>query len=309
MGMIDIALKIGKSVQVKIASMKVEGLKGHLLVTFFCSFSALAFPVKSVNAQTLVKFVASGSFESSEVLLRAKLYKPTGEGKFPAVVLMHGCGGWQPSVEYSLKSHAKYLVKQGYAVLNVDSFGPRHIVNGKTCGSYQLLREARKYRTSDAFDALHYLQAQSFVDPDNVFLMGQSNGGSVAIISSKESTERNYGAGAPGFRAIAAYYPWCGAFGGSRVTLGTPLIVFGGGQDDWVPPEGCERVRASGADYQVHIYPDAAHSFDLEIMKQRYYGNLVGYSKSATQDSRVKMMVFFNRHLTPERNRIRLSRQ
>ena len=279
-----------------------------MLVAFFCSFSALAFPVKSVNAQTRVKFVASGSFESNEVLLRAELYKPAGEGKFPAVVLMHGCMGWQPTVEYSLKSHANYLVNQGYAVLSVDSFGPRHIVGGKICESFQLLSEARKYRTSDAFDALHYLQAQNFVDPDNVFLMGQSNGGSVAIISAKESTVRNYATGAPGFRAIAAYYPWCGAFGGYRVTC-TPLIVFGGAQDDWVPPQDCERVRVSGADYQVHIYPDAVHSFDLEIMTQRYYGKLVGYSKSATQDSRAKMTAFFNGHLTPERNRIRLSTQ
>ena len=307
--MTDIALKIGKFAQGNIARIKAEGLKGHLLLAFFYSFSALAFPIKSVNAQTLVKFVASGSYESNEVLLRAKLYKPAGEGKFPAVVLMHGCMGWQPSVEYSLQSHANYLVNQGYAVLSVDSFGPRHIVGGKICKSYQLLMEARKYRTSDAFDALHYLQAQSFVDPENVFLMGQSNGGSVAIISAKKSTERDYGAGAPGFRAIVAYYPWCGAFGGSRVTLGTPLIVFGGGQDDWVPPEGCEKVLTSGADYQVHIYPNAVHSFDLGIMKQRYNGKLVGYSKSATQDSRAKMAAFFNGHLTPERNRIHLSRQ
>ena len=45
-----------------------------------------------------VRFQASNSAQSGQVLLTAQLYRPHGAGPFPAVVLMHGCGGWQPAV-------------------------------------------------------------------------------------------------------------------------------------------------------------------------------------------------------------------
>jgi dienelactone hydrolase len=249
-------------------------------------------------AQQAVTFPASEPFTSSEIALRAELYKPEGAGPYPAAVLMHGCGGWQPAVRHALRIHARYLVKNGFAVLSLDSFGPRKNSGGEVCKSFRLLREARDYRTHDAFDAMRYLQAQTFVDAANIFLMGQSNGGSVALIAANSASSKEYNRAGTPFRAIVAYYPWCGAFGSSRVSLASPLLVLGGGKDDWVPPQDCQRTRAVGADLEVTIYPEAAHSFDLDIMAQRYLGKLVGGDARATSDSRDKMLAFFNTHRT-----------
>lgn len=246
-----------------------------------------------VWAQEAVKFEASQPFSADELLLKAELFRPDGSGQFPAVVLMHGCGGWQPAVRYALNTHARYLREHGFVVLNLDSFGPRHTSGGKLCANDRALYKALSYRTQDAFDALHYLQKLDYVAPDNIFLMGQSNGGAVAIRVAKTATSRAHNNGGATFRGVVAYYPWCGEFGRSRVSLASPLLIFAGGRDDWVPARECQNVRATGAALEVKIYSEAAHSFDLDILPQRFQGKLIGSDPHATQDSRARMLAFF----------------
>jgi len=244
-----------------------------------------------------VQFEASNPAQSGQVLLTAQLFLPQGAGPFPAVVLMHGCGGWQPAVLHALQEHAEFLVWHGFAVLNLDSFGPRKKAGGQVCESWQLLQDARFYRTYDAFDALRFLQARHFVDAQNVFLMGQSNGGSVAIKAALASDPRAYGRAGATFRALVAYYPWCGVLGERDLTLASPLLIFGGGLDDWTPPYQCLQARASGAPLRVKIYPQAVHSFDVDILVQRFLGRWIGENPYAVRDSRELMLAFFQEHL------------
>lgn len=266
-------------------------------ISLVISISVLA--ANRAVAQEVVEFEATKPHAADQVLLKAELYKPDGADKrSPAVVLMHGCGGWQPAVRHGLQTHARYLRQRGFVVLNVDSFGPRQSTGGKVCASLQALYQARTYRTYDAFDALQYLRDQDFVDPDNIFLVGQSNGGSVAIRAAKATTPQKYNEDGTPFRGIVAYYPWCGEFGSSRVSLASPLLVLAGGKDDWVPARECQGIRANGAELQVKIYPEAAHSFDLDILTQRYQGKLVGGHPEAATDSRERMLTFFVDHLT-----------
>ena len=53
--------------------------------------------------------------------LKGKLTKPDGDGPFPAVVLLHGCGGMQDR-DYGWVGKLK---SWGFVTLMVDSFGPR----------------------------------------------------------------------------------------------------------------------------------------------------------------------------------------
>jgi dienelactone hydrolase len=140
---------------------------------------------------------------------------------------------------------------------------------------------------TDAFDAQRYLQSLGYVDAENIFLMGQSNGGSVALTAARTH-------GAHPFRAVAAYYPWCGSFGSTNVNLASPTIIFGGNDDDWVHPLDCRRNKSTGAELKLVLYPGAAHSFDVRISKQRFIGKLIGYDENATRDSSSKMIAFFD---------------
>lgn len=259
-----------------------------MLLRLVALLSCLAAPVLAEN----VSFPAQSQYDGSPITLDATLQMPASPGPHPAVILMHGCGGLQPAVAEALDIHAKALNDAGFATLVLDSFGPRGISSGYVCETYERLRKARSYRMQDARDAKAFLQSLPQVDGANIFVMGQSNGGSVTIRLSQRDTRD--------FRALAAYYPWCGAFNrlGSKADLTTPLIVFGGDADDWVPPDGCTTLTAQGAEYAVHIYPGAAHSFDLQIPEQTFQGHLVGNNPEAEIDSRAKMIAFFKRHLT-----------
>src|SRR5690606_20148865 len=149
-------------------------------IVWLLLFSSI-FLASNVLAFETVSIKATQPFGSKSLTIRAELFKPAGPGPFPAVVLMHGCGGWQPAVLNALRTHALHFTDRGYVVLNLDSFGPRRNSGGSVCESIARLSDARVYRANDAIDALRYLQSLNFVNPSRVFLMGQSNGGSVAI--------------------------------------------------------------------------------------------------------------------------------
>ena len=272
-----------------------RGDRRRLVSVALWSMPSLFLP--AAHAGEKVMFEASRAYYADHVTLRADISKPAGEGPFPAVVLMHGCGGWQPAVRYTMNSYADFLVSKGFVVLNLDSFGPRSIGGGKVCENVSKQVDALDYRTYDAYDALKYLQSLKYVNPKGIFLMGQSNGGSVAINVALGDGPREMKTKDGGYRAVVAYYPWCGSFGNRRIELAKPLLVFGGGQDSWTPTQECENARSTGASLDVKVYPEAAHSFDLEMVPQRYLGNLVGLNRPAADDSRERMLSFFIKHI------------
>src|SRR5271169_1994921 len=77
-------------------------------------------------AQELVHFPSfedNGSGRSSTAL-DGVLLRPTGEGRHPAVIFLHGCGGLfmrtSGAIEPGERDWAGELTRRGYAVLMVD---------------------------------------------------------------------------------------------------------------------------------------------------------------------------------------------
>ena len=95
------------------------------------------------------------------VTLDATLVRPSGDGPFPAVVELHGCGGL---VAQSYR-WARWLAARGYVALVVDSFGPRG-----TKGNCRSEPDDPPItaRFDDAMGALRYLQSQPYVRGDRV---------------------------------------------------------------------------------------------------------------------------------------------
>jgi dienelactone hydrolase len=224
--------------------------------------------------------------------------KPEGEGPFPAVLLLHGCGGLTPGVVQGLSDHADVLVAAGYVTVVMGSFSRRNKAGGRVCKSLEELGYARHYRVKDAYQAQSLLASLPFVDGRNFFLIGQSNGGSVALLLASGYNPAGRDDVVP-FRGVAAFYPWCGALTATP-ELVSPLLVLGAGQDDWVSPEGCRQraARARGAAMEVVIYEAAHHSFDLPIAQQVYAGHIVEGDPEATIDSRRRILDFFQQQLT-----------
>lgn len=243
---------------------------------------------------------ANDDFDSGEDFA-LKVLKPTGPGPFPTVLMLHGCAGLTPAVVESLHNHAAVLTEAGYLVAILDSFSRREKGGGRVCRSLDELGYARYYRVKDVYGAMARLAPAPYVDARNFFVIGQSNGGSVALAlaAGAEGTGAK-GGGDHEIRAIVAFYPWCGTLHASPV-LQIPLLVLGAGQDDWVSPEGCRHRAASatGAVMEVVVYDEARHSFDLPIEKQVYEGHVVEGAEEPTRDSRVRILDFFKRFLAP----------
>jgi len=191
----------------RIPSLKYATKKPLIHLRFALLALATAAFFVPAPAMAKVQAVSIPSTSNSGLSLNAHLHRPAGGGRAPAVVLMHGCGGWQPAVRKGLDAYARFLVGNGFVVLNVDSFGPRGNQGGTVCQSLNRLSAARRYRTSDAYDALQFLRAQPFVDAKSVFLIGQSNGGSVAMIAAMERTRRSQIGGQQAFAVSWPFTP------------------------------------------------------------------------------------------------------
>ena len=215
--------------------------------------------------------------QPSPIELSGELYRPPGDGPVPAVVALHGCGGTGSRVNKD--PIGAQFTALGYAVLFVDSFGPRGITNG--CTPAYWLNPVD--RVGDAFAALAYLAQLPFVDPERIAVVGYSQGADVTLSAvtpgGDESVFDRH------FRAAIAYYPWCGGFNG---TVAVPTVILVGERDDWTPAAACKKLMArrgsEGAPLRLVVYPDAYHAFNIVTLRDRpitYQGHHLEYNEAA----------------------------
>jgi dienelactone hydrolase len=210
------------------------------------------------------------------------LSRPQGEGPFPAIVVMHGCGGLGSRLKNDV---ADRFVSQGYVVLVIDSFETRQMKS--TC---QNTPRDRMFTISDrlydAYGALHFLSNTPFVDGRRVALMGFSAGGVTALEATKiEGDEQLM---AQKFKAAVAYYPTCSVSEGDATV---PTLIMVGELDDWGPPARCQQrlthLSGKGPEIRLVVYPGAFHDFDVPTAKPGtvFFGHRLQYSASATAQS------------------------
>ena len=235
-----------------------------------------------------------GGTQESPVRVVGYLSRPPGDGPFPAVVLLHGCGGFHAP----MLSWADRLSRWGYAALAVDSFGTRNIENYCTglVSTYQAL---------DAYAALRWLQDKSFVRPSRIAVMGFSQGGwAVLDALDKGLMEHLF---PHKFRAGIAFYPLCKHTSG---IMTRPVLVLIGDADTWTPAADCEAMAAgrsaSGAPrlpgdrsmVELVVYPGVHHGFDqldLSLAPTRgitIKGHRAEFNEEATRNSIVRVRNF-----------------
>lgn len=240
------------------------------------------------------------------------LFKPEGAGPFPALVLMHQCGGLGArKPNESMLTWAKEAVARGYVALLVDSLGPRG-VDTVCYGPKGGILFARGVK--DAMQAAEHLQKFDFVDRKRIALAGYSWGAMVGVLA---SSARWSGNAVPGLRfaATVAFYPGCftirpptvAAYEIVQPDIDRPLLVLMGQQDTETPAEECVAklgtAKAAGAPVEWHVYPQATHCWDCRQLdgfsKTDVRGNSVVYRYGAddTADSLQRMFQFLDRSM------------
>jgi dienelactone hydrolase len=197
--------------------------------------------------------------------LHAQLYKPDGDGPFPTVIALHGCGGLSGHSEPVLPRYrdwAEHLLQGGQAVLLPDSYGSREL--GPQCRVKERTVRGRRERVEDVTAARQWLLQQPWVARDRISLMGWAGGASALLWAVRpQASTRDV---APDFRSAIAFYPDCRSSAGLGWSARVPTLVMIGAKDDVASLPACRQMidgaRGRSALTRFVVYPGAYHDFD-----------------------------------------------
>lgn len=219
----------------------------------------------ALPAATLAAEYDPVEFASGDTRVKAVVYKPAGDGPFPVVIGLHGCGGLNNStgvVASLYRDWGQRLAAAGFAVVFPDSYGSRG--HKSQCGVRSRTVRTDHERVADIQAARAWLHEQPWVIPDRVALLGWSTGGISALwaarlrLAPKDSK--------PDFRSVVALYPGCRRLANAAWSARVPTLILIGGADDQVTPKACQQMVAGAkgrsARVVLHVYPGAYHDFD-----------------------------------------------
>jgi dienelactone hydrolase len=226
-----------------------------------------------------------------------KLGVPTGDGPFPALVLMHDCQGIRP---FQDRWAAKFN-EWGYVTLQVDSFGPRNATN--VCEDL-ISSSLAEPRAMDAFGALSYLESLPYVQAHNIGAIGWAHGATLSI-AFRDGTRQLFD---HGFKAVVSFYPDCTLI--TSANFVDPLLIVSPEKDDWTNPELCKRIASEGENVEIIELPDALRGFDDPEMGERTVrdtfqntfkvpalGVTFGYASDAHKETSEKLQQYLAEHL------------
>lgn len=258
-------------------------------------FSVLCCLVLATSGCAATGARAGGDELQTEIRKSDLIVRSDGPGPFPAVIMLHGCGG----LGGRDRMWAQRLREWRYLSLRVNSFAVRGFK--QVCGGGKLDMAAR---VPDALAALAFLRTLPDVDPRRIALMGWSHGGG-ATLSTLTAAPADP---SEGFRAAVAYYPACRHVRGWQTR--TPILLLLGGADDWTAAGPCqglvERERQAGLDVTQVTYPGACHGFDNPLLGPNPHriaealggrGATTQYDPVAAEDSVRRVHEFLVTHL------------
>ncbi len=225
------------------------------------------------NNKVTIKGLSHGDGED----LDARLYKPAGEGPFPALIALHGAGGIFP---YQLW-WAKEISNNGFVVLFIDHYCTREYLcvhhtddsdprRGEIMRSWQSV--SPRQRVMDAAAGYRFLTSKAYVKKEQIGLIGWSWGGSSALYVHKISERLNLPNG--GFKGTIAFYPNLQYVMPRREWKHTglvtqPTIIFYGKDDTLESEESYQELMK-----EEHPGPITVVGYDGAVRKFDELGNL-----------------------------------
>jgi len=249
---------------------------------------------------------------SSTNASRMAIFKPKGNGSFPALLLLHTCA----AVDFDpqqMRYWASRAIEEGYVVFIVDSWSQRDIPGG-TCFTRPPGFAPLPVRTRDAYEALQHLRKFDFVDASRVAAMGFSMGGRVAHLLASKDVAARFSRGGLRFTATVSVYGQCfnRELGGISFLLpdsDMPLLSLLGELDEDGDPRECvprlQALKDKDAPVEWHVFPKTSHAWDQPKFgfprRVRQVGAssevLFAYDPRVADESRDRAFEFLARHL------------
>jgi dipeptidyl aminopeptidase/acylaminoacyl peptidase len=125
------------------------------------------------------------TFQNGNTTLSANLWIPSGQGPFPAIVIVHGAGKIT-SQDYKYLSF--FFVQNGFATLTYDKRGV-----GNSSGIYKRVdvksgEKVLEDLSMDVVAGVEFLKNNARIDKNRIGLFGVSQGGWIAPLAAKKSS-------------------------------------------------------------------------------------------------------------------------
>jgi dienelactone hydrolase len=207
------------------------------------------------------------SFPSGDLTLHGFLYKPEGDGPFPAIIWNHG----SEKLPGQLPELARFYTKQGFVF-----FLPHRHGQGRSPGAYiedliEKYAATEKNRTSvgkyvvklqeeynqDVVAAVEWLKGQSFVDQRRMVMSGCSYGGTQTLLAAEKGL---------GLRAFAPFAPAAKSWANTELrkrlleavrNAKSPLFLIQAQNDFSIGPSEVlgPVIKQKGPPNQAKVYP------------------------------------------------------
>ncbi len=251
-----------------------NAVKNHKYCEGVCCPPCLRIPtikgMKRVHALLLLLFVAAVVFGQADpadpaetnatypaadgTRLNGYLATPSGEGPFPAVIMIHEW--WGLNVDTARLADA--LAREGFVVLAPDALRGS-LARTPQEAMAQLRSIPQEQIASDLDAALDYLRDHSAVDSDRIATMGFCFGGTQAMYM---------GTRAEGLAAVVTLYgggPIQSAEELGNLGRNEPLLGIFGAEDSSIPlseVEGFESaLDSAGVEHTITVYDGVGHAF------------------------------------------------
>jgi dienelactone hydrolase len=193
-------------------------------------------------------------FRSGGTTVRAALCRPAKTDPAPAVVVLHGCGGFD-TLDHRI---AVDLPKAGIATLYVDYFDPTP-PPGRFgfCNAPGGFENAFPVWQQEVLDATASLRRYAGIDPRRIGLVGWSLGGGLAVGTAAS--------GRGSFSALVGFSTGFFGGGGGAGDLRDlpPTLLLSGGDKDAIPLSATrdlyDLIRSSGVPASLYVYRNGSH--------------------------------------------------
>jgi len=220
------------------------------------------------------------SYKSGGDTVTGYLALPSGEGKHPAVIVIHEYWGLNDWAEEQTRKFAD----QGYVALAVDLY--RGKVTTDANEAHELMRGLPDDRgLRDLQAAFAYLASRPDVNPEKIGSVGWCMGGGWSI---KLAVDQ------PKLAVCIVNY---GALPSDPATvqkIKAPVLGNFGAEDRGITPDSVRafesEMKKQGKSVDIKIYPGAGHAFQNPNNKD-------GYRPEATEDAWKRMTAFFKQKL------------
>ena len=214
------------------------------------------------------------------------MYKPSGENKkYPVCVLGHGFNGKKDE----MKPYAEYLARHGICAYYIDFRGGCE--TSRSDGD--TLKMSIVTEAEDFVCVVDEISKLDYIDENNIFLSGVSQGGIVTSVAAAKIPDKIRGIVPmyPGYMIPEMFrrqYPDRDAIGEKQfhfvMEIGRiyfehawamdvykeisayegPVLILCGDKDEFVSIEDCEKAVAVYKNARLHVYPGQPHGFTGE---------------------------------------------